>query len=247
MVPDLDRGQPAFYAAVGRGRRRDWWTLLHPPYTAWHLSYVVIGSALAPRIDWVVFAGTLFSFFLAVGVSAHALDELHGRPLGTALSARTLIATAVLSLLTAASVGAALLTRVGLALAPLIVVGVVLVLGYNLELFGGRLHTRWGFALSWGAFPLIVGYLAQARTVTVGAVIAAAAAAALTDAQRALSTPARMVRRQTVGVTGALTLRGGEVVTLTPQVLLTPLETALRALSYAMVLLATGLAFIRWG
>ncbi len=27
---------PAFYAA-GTGGWRDWWTLLHPPYTAWHL------------------------------------------------------------------------------------------------------------------------------------------------------------------------------------------------------------------
>ena len=40
--------RPAYYAARPGGWR-DWWTLLHPPYTAWHLSYSVIGAALAPR------------------------------------------------------------------------------------------------------------------------------------------------------------------------------------------------------
>ena len=35
---------PAFYARpsfASRGAIGDWWTLLHPPYTLWHLSYVV--------------------------------------------------------------------------------------------------------------------------------------------------------------------------------------------------------------
>src|SRR5450759_2534553 len=41
---------PAFYAARGGGWR-DYWTLLHPPYTAWHLSYVLLGAALSPAPD----------------------------------------------------------------------------------------------------------------------------------------------------------------------------------------------------
>ena len=44
--------RPAYYAARPGGWR-DWWTLLHPPYTSWHLSYVVIGATLAPRTDGV--------------------------------------------------------------------------------------------------------------------------------------------------------------------------------------------------
>ena len=62
--------RPAFYAA-GPGPWRDWWTLLHPPYTAWHLSYVVIGACLAPRVDVGLLLLTLAAFFLAVGISAH--------------------------------------------------------------------------------------------------------------------------------------------------------------------------------
>ena len=42
--------RPAFYA-LAPGGWRDWWTLLHPPYTAWHLSYVVIGASLAPDVN----------------------------------------------------------------------------------------------------------------------------------------------------------------------------------------------------
>ena len=65
-------------------RVRDWLTLLHPPYTVWHLSYVAIGAAVAGHLVLWRLGGTLLAFFLAVGIGAHALDELHGRPLRTA-------------------------------------------------------------------------------------------------------------------------------------------------------------------
>ena len=74
-------GRPAFYAARAGGWR-DWWTLLHPPYTAWHLAYVVIGACLAPTVNLTRLVATLLAFFFAVGLAAHSLDELNGRPLG---------------------------------------------------------------------------------------------------------------------------------------------------------------------
>ncbi len=55
-------------------------TLLHPPYTAWNLANVAIGAALAPHLYPGRLAATLAAFFLAVGVCAHVLDELQGRP-----------------------------------------------------------------------------------------------------------------------------------------------------------------------
>src|ERR1700676_5174162 len=87
--------RPAFYAARAGGWR-DWWTLLHPPYTAWHLSYVVIGACLAPVVHVDRLVATVLAFLLAVGVAAHALDELNGRPLNTKISSRWLVAVAVL-------------------------------------------------------------------------------------------------------------------------------------------------------
>jgi len=53
------------YYALGSGGWRDWWVLLHPPYTAWHLSYVVMGAALAPVLDLGRLAATLLAFALA--------------------------------------------------------------------------------------------------------------------------------------------------------------------------------------
>src|SRR5256714_5920539 len=95
---------PAFYALRG-GRWRDLVTLLHPPYTAWHLSYVALGAAAAPTIHGGRLAAALGAFFLAVGFCAHALDELNGRPLGTKLSDRALIAIAAVSLAGAIGLG----------------------------------------------------------------------------------------------------------------------------------------------
>ena len=89
---------PAFYATGQRSAWRDVRAVLHPPYTAWHLSYVVLGAMIAPRVNWTTLIATLLAFFLAVGVAAHALDELRGRPLGTAMPSWLLSGAAALGL-----------------------------------------------------------------------------------------------------------------------------------------------------
>jgi len=71
--------RPAFYA-LSPGGWRDYVTLLHPPYTLWHLSYVAIGAGLAPHLEARRLLVALAAFFLAVGIGAHALDELKGLP-----------------------------------------------------------------------------------------------------------------------------------------------------------------------
>jgi hypothetical protein len=237
-------GRPAFYAARP-GRWRDWWTLLHPPYTAWHLSYVVIGATLAPRVKLVPLLATLIAFFLAVGVAAHALDEYHGRPLRTQIPGKVLIAAAALGLAGALALGIAGTLRVGWVLIPFLLVGPLLVVAYNAELFGGIVHTDAGFAAAWGAFPLLTSYVAQTGTLSAGSALAGAAAFGLSAAQRSLSTPARLVRRRATGVTGSITLASGEALTIDADRLLEPLERALRAMSWSVVLLAAALAVAR--
>jgi hypothetical protein len=241
--------RPAFYARGG-GRLGDWITLLHPPYTAWHLGYVGIGAALAPRLDWAVFWASLAAFLLAVGVAAHALDEWNGRPLRTGISGRALWTAAVLSLAGAVALGVSVLRHSGAALLPLIAAGVVLVLGYNLELFGGVLHTDLGFALAWGAFPVLVGYVAQGpRWSAAGAgalVLAALAATALSAAQRRLSTPARTLRRRVAEVAGELRYADGTAGPLDRDVLLAPLDGALKLLSAVAPGAAAALLLYRW-
>lgn len=242
--------RPAFYAA-GAGRWRDWWTLLHPPYTLWHLSYVAIGAGLAPRFDVVRLAATLAAFFLAVGIGAHALDELNGRPLRTGIPGPVLLAAALASLMGAATIGAVMLARVGGSVAfavgavVAIAIGVFLVVAYDLELFEGRFHTDAVFAAAWGSFPVLTAYYAQAERFDAVAVAAAGGAFALSWAQRSLSTPARHLRRRTREAVLLLRLKdGGEEVHGT-DALLAPLEGALRALSWASVALGASVVAAR--
>ena len=232
---------PAFYATRTRGWRRDVWAVLHPPYTAWHLSYVLIGASLAPRLSLLRLGATLVAFFLAVGISAHALDELRGRPLQTELPNRLLWTAAIVGLAGSVALGLAGLSVLGIGLLPFIVAGVLFVFAYNLELLGGRLHGDFWFALSWGAFPLLTAYFAQTGRLSLGALAAGGAAYAISYGQRALSTPARTLRRKTLSVSGTLTMRDGTQSELDEPALVRPLETALRALSWGVVLLGLGL------
>ena len=238
--------RPAYYAA-SPGGWRDWWTLLHPPYTAWHLSYVVIGAALAPRVSLTPLLATLIAFFLAVGLAAHALDELNGRPLQTRIATPALVAVAVVGLAGAVALGAAGVAREGWSLVPFMIVGPVLVIAYNAELFGGIIHTDLGFAAAWGAFPVLTAYAAQTGRLALAPVLAAMAALGMSAAQRRLSTPARTLRRRSVRVEGSVTLADGQVTVVDQQALLAPLEGALRAMSWSLVLLAAALALARLG
>lgn len=239
---ELDR--PAFYA-LRSGGWRDLVTLLHPPYTAWHLSYVAIGAAAAPHIYANRLIAALAAFFLAVGISAHALDELHGHPLATKLSTPALTVLAAAGLVGAVAIGIAGTIVVSPLIAPLVVAGALLVPAYNLELLGGRAHNDAWFALAWGGFPAFTGYFANALTVRPAGLLVAAACCLLSAAQRQLSTPVRRLRRNTIEVTGRQHLRDGTVIELTRAGLSAPLEGALRTLWIALVLLAVGLLAIR--
>ncbi len=224
MNPSTDR--PAFYA-VGRGTGGlgDWLTLLHPPYTLWHLSYVVIGAAIMPHLVLWRLGGTVLAFFLAVGVGAHALDELNGRPLRTGIGRGVLAVTAAVTITAAMAMG---LAEGGLRLLPFVVAGGILVCGYNLELFGGVLHSDLWFAAAWGAFPVLVGAYAQHWSLSVAAVAAAVAAFFLSLGQRALSTPARTLRRRATSASAWVTFSDGTQRCLDRADLLAPIERALR-------------------
>ena len=236
---------PAYYANRARGWRRDVWAVLHPPYTAWHLSYVLIGAGLAPSLDLKRLLATLLAFFFAVGISAHALDELRGRPLRTEIPSSALWVAAIAGLAAAVALGLAGVVVVGPGLLPFIAAGVLFVFAYNLELLGGRLHGDFWFALSWGAFPVLTAYFAQTGRLSVGALLAAAAAYALSFGQRALSTPARLVRRRARSVSGTMTMSDGSHVDIDEITLLDPLEVALRAFSWGVVLLGLGLVIAK--
>jgi hypothetical protein len=221
--------RPAFYA-LESGGWRDYMTILHLPYTAWHLSYVAIGAGLTPELEGRRLLAALASFFLALGIGAHALDELHDRPLKTDIPDGVLVALAALSIGGAIAIGvaASLLWTPWLLL--FVATGGFLVVAYNLELFGGAFHSDLWFGVAWGAFPVLATYFVTAEELTETAVIGAFFALATSLAQRVLSTQVRNIRRRGTG---------------DPATLAAP-ETALRLLSIAMVVLAAALLSLRW-
>ena len=236
--------RPAFYA-LRPGGWRDYVSLLHAPYTAWHLANVVVAGCLVPEVPWGRLALTVLAFALALGIGAHALDELNGRPLRTQIPSTVLVTLAIVSVAGACALGIAVASRTTCWLLAFVVVGAFLVPAYNLELFGGRFHTNLWLGLAWGAFPVLTTYVACAETVRVEAFAAAGWAMLTVLAQRALSTPVRHVRRKVLAVKGHLELIDGTREELSPELLVAGPETALRLLPAAMVLLAVAMVALR--
>jgi len=223
-----DLTRPAFYA-LRSGGWRDYVTLLHPPYTLWNLSYAAIGAAIAPRVHWNVLGWTVLAFLLAMGVGAHALDELHGRPLRTRIPDRVLVLLAAASIAAACMIGIHVATFTTWWLLAFVAFGAFVVVAYNVELAGGLLHTSFWFAFAWGAFPALTAYFASAQRLRLDAIAIAVFAFATSLAQRRLSTEVRAARRQ-----------AGDAA------LARPAESALQLLSAAMPLLAGALLLARW-
>ena len=237
--------RPAFYA-LAPGGWRDYVTLLHPPYTLWHLSYVGIGAGLAPdpspaRLGW-----TLAAFALAMGIGAHALDESRGRPLQTRIPERALWALAAGSLASAAAIGVVAAVWWTPWLLAFVAFGVFIVPAYNLELFGGRVHGDPWFSLAWGAFPVLTAYFAAAETLRAEALLAACFAALTSHAQRCLSTPVRTMRRRVRSLAGEVEYSDGSREPVTPELVMGAPEAGLRILSLAMVTIAAAILVGRW-
>ena len=236
MKSDL---RPAFYA-LPAGSWRDYVTLLHVPYTAWHLSYVVLGAAAAPVLHLDRLGGVILAFFLAVGLGAHALDEYKGRPLGTNISDRSLLTVAAVSIAGALAIGALAIPTISFWAIPFVVFGGFIVFAYNLELFNGRFHSDTWFGIAWGAFPALTAYWANAERLDVQAYLVAAACFALTLAQRTLSKRVRRLRRKARSVSGRVDFQDGRVEAINIRYLLAVPETVLRLMGYAVALLSLG-------
>ncbi|HEX7544061.1 MAG TPA: hypothetical protein VF361_04595, partial [Candidatus Limnocylindrales bacterium] len=233
---------PAFYAARGGGWR-DYWTLLHPPYTVWHLSYVLLGAALAPSPDPKIVAGALVAFGLAVGVGAHAFDELNGRPLRTRIPSPVLIAMGGAALLVAVALGVVAATTLGPLFLLVVAGGAAIVLLYAFE--APLMHSDVGFALGWGAFPVAATACATGAH-PVPTILAALAAALLSLAQRRLSTRARSIRRRAVKVSGEIVYSDGSKEVVDASSLIGAAEGALSILWVAIFAISLAVLLTHW-
>jgi hypothetical protein len=236
--------RPAFYASAAGGWR-DYISLLHPPYTAWHLSYVVLGAALAPAVHAERLAATLLAFFLAVGIAAHAMDELCGRPLGTRIPRTVLRTLGVIGLAGAVVIGVLGAVLVSAWLLVFVAFGLFIAPAYNLEWFRGRFHTTLWFAAAWGAFPLLTSYWVNAEAFAPAAGLGALFAFITALAQRTLSERVRAVRRRVRSIEGRLVMTDGSVEDIDRTWALQPAERSLQMLSLAMAALAVAVLVAR--
>ena len=220
--------RPAFYA-LRSGGWRDYLTLLHPPYTLWHLSYAALGAAVAPHMHWRILGWTLLAFLLAMGIGAHALDEMKSRPLQTRIPDRVLVLLAAWSIAGACVIGVHVAIYTTWWLLAFIAFGAAIVVAYNLELFGGLVHTPFWFAAAWGSFPALTAFFASARTIRAEAVAIAGFAFVTSLVQQRLSVDVRFARRNAGDPAQARTA-----------------EVALKLLAASMPLLAGALLLARW-
>lgn len=151
--------------------------MLHLPYTLMVLSFVAIGAAMAPRLSWVLFLGTLLAYFLGLGIGAHFLDQVPG--MGSRYvrhwPSRALWGIGGLALAIAVGLGVvAALWFVGWPLLVLVGVQALCALGYPLATwFRGAFHRDSVFAVSWGSLPFLTSYYAQAGTIDLLSILVA--------------------------------------------------------------------------
>ena len=236
---------PAFYAMAAGSAWKDYVNLLHLPYTLWHLSYVVLGASIAPSIHLDRLVVTLLAFFLAVGIGAHALDELNGRPLGTRIPRPVLVGLGVAPLAGAVILGAAGAVVGTMWVIPFVAFGGFIVIAYNLGLWNDRFHSDFWFAFAWGAFPALTSYWINSTYLGPPAVLLVFGCFTLSLAQRTLSTQVRTIRRKTLSVEGSMEMADGSRVMLDSRGMLSVPERALSLLSLTIVVFAGSLLAFR--
>ena len=236
---------PAFYAIAAGGGWKDYVNLLHVPYTLWHLSYVVLGAAVAPEIHLDRLLVTLLGFFLAMGVGAHALDELNGRPLGTRIPKPVLVALGIFPLCGALALGATAGVAGSVWTLLFVAFGGFIVIAYNLGIWNDRFHSNFWFAFAWGAFPALTSYWINSPNVTVSIVLLALGCFLLSLAQRTLSTQVRTIRRNALSIEGSMQMADGSKVILDSSGMISVPEKALMLLSLTIVVFAGSLLAFR--
>ena len=241
----------AWYARSG-SKARELYTIMHLPYTSMVLSYVLIGAALSPSFYPNRVILTLFAYFLGLGLSAHALNELHSRHWGEALGKRELEILFAAPLVGAVLIGAygilALYYVTSSLLAPLVLLAFIsletfFLFGYNTDLSRGRFHTNLSFAFSWAALPAVISYYVNALAITIGIVLIALAVAATAGIEINLSRWCKDFRRK--GPLTEIQFADSTKLNMTTAELIAKPEKSLKLIVLAVDLIAIGLVVHR--
>lgn len=182
-------GPPKFRAFVG---------LLFLPYTGMCVSFTVIGAMLAPDVHWERAGAIALIYALALGIGAHAADTIgskKSKPWGSYFTRRQMLALIAASLAGAYAIGIYYIVLHTPALAVIAVLEGFFLFAYNFELWNGRFHNNFWFAVSWGALPVAAGYVIQTNSFAVLPALAATAAAVASYSEIRLSRPYKELKK----------------------------------------------------
>jgi hypothetical protein len=233
---ERDRRSEWFVPQFGPERLRSFIGLLFLPYTGMVLSYSVIGSMLAGNIHWDRVVAIVLIYFFGLGIGAHALDALGSKgikPWGTVFTKLQLWLMAIIALVFAYAIGIYYIVHYVPLLISMALMEGFFVFAYNLEWFGGRFHTDWWFAFSWGLLPVLSGYIMQTNSISIEALALAVSMAFFSRIEITASRPYKELKQR-------LPLLHDE-----EKSLMIRYESILRSVSLGVILLGGGLMIWR--
>jgi hypothetical protein len=144
--------------------------MLFLPYTGMCISFTIIGSMLSESIAWDRVLSIFIIYFLALGVSAHAADNLGSKkikPWGNFFSTFELRLMVIGGLSVSYILGVYYIIIVAPLLLIIAIIEGFFLFAYNFELFNGLFHNNFWFAVSWGGLPLLAGFIIQTNSISV--------------------------------------------------------------------------------
>jgi hypothetical protein len=230
------RGAEWFVPKFGPLKFRTFIGLMFLPYTCMVLSFSLIGSLLAGQIFYDRLLAIVIIYFLGLGVAAHALDALGSKkvkPWGTVFSKSSLWLMAILALTIAYAIAGYYMIRYVPLLWIIAILEGFFVFAYNLEWFGGKFHTDFWFAFSWGVLPVLAGYIMQTNGISLAVLVLSVSMGLFSYLEIKVSRPYKELKRRLNG------LESGETA------ILNRYETILKCISFGVILLGIGLLLWR--
>jgi hypothetical protein len=149
--------------------------MLFLPYTGMCISFTIIGSMLSESIAWDRALSIFIIYFLGLGVSAHAADNLGSKkikPWGNFFSTFELRLMVMGGLSVSYFLGIYYIIIFVPLLSIIAIIEGFFLFAYNFELFNGFFHNNFWFAISWGSQPLLAGFVIQTNSISILSLIA---------------------------------------------------------------------------
>lgn len=187
-----------FVPAFGPPRFRAFVGMMFLPYTGMCISFAAIGSMLVADVHWERAGAIALIYALALGIGAHTADTIgskKAKPWGSYFTKRQMLAFMALSLAAAYAIGVYYIVLYVPLLAIVAILEGFFLFAYNFEIWGGRFHNDFWFAVSWGALPVMAGYMIQTSEMSLLPFAIAGAAALASLAEIRMSRPYKQLKK----------------------------------------------------